>query len=38
MDVCIILDIEHDILYFIAYPYFQTILLYQCDMEILIGL
>ena len=38
MDVCIILDIEHEILYFIAYAYFQIILLYQYDMEILTGL
>ena len=38
MDVCIILDIEHEILYFIAYSYFQIILLYQCDMGILTGL
>ena len=38
MNVCIILDIEHEILYFTAYPYFQTIVLYQCDMKILTGL
>ena len=37
MDVCSILNIEHEILCFIAYPYFQTILLYQCDMRILMG-
>ena len=32
MDVCIISNIEHEILYFIAYLYFQIILLYWCDI------